>query len=43
VKYDMKIEADTKAIHSKGLYLTSPAKRKIINQFVQDALECKII
>jgi len=43
VKYDMKIEADAKAICSKGSYPTSPAKRKIINQFVQDALERKII
>jgi len=33
-KYDMKIEADAKAIRSKGPYPTSPAKRKIIKQFV---------
>jgi len=42
-RFDMKIEADTKAIRSKGPYPTSPAKRKIIKQFVQDALDRNII
>jgi len=30
-RFDMRIEADAKAIRSKGPYPTSPAKRKIIN------------
>ena len=34
LRFDMKIEADMKAICSKGLYLTSSVKRKIIKQFV---------
>jgi len=41
--FDMKIEADTKAIRSKETYLTSSTKRKIIKQFVQDALDRNII
>jgi len=41
--FDMRIEANTKAIHSKGPYPTSLAKRKIIKQFIQDGLECRII
>lgn len=42
-KYDMTIDADTKAIKSQQLYRTSPRKRKLINDVVEKLCKMEVI